>query len=163
MGKPAGRTRRIALMPMIERLWTKIRRPGIYSWEYAWAPPWDAAVKGPSALRAALLGMLQDEVALSGGRNTHTTLWDEENFYDNIDILQPITNSQEVEYPISILSLGFQFHMGPRGLRCYNHCPGLVLPRNGIIAGCSQTTTFARILLYKMLKHLWDGYQTSQA
>ena len=53
--------------------------------------------------------------------------------------------------------------MSPRGLNCYDHCPGLVLPRNGIIAGCSQSTTFERILLYKMLRFLWDGYQTSQA
>ena len=53
--------------------------------------------------------------------------------------------------------------MSPRGLKCYDHCPGVVLPHNGIIAGCSQSTTFAGILLYRMLKFLWDGYQTSQA
>ena len=41
--------------------------------------------------------------------------------------------------------------------------PGVLLPRNGIIAGRSQSTTFARILMYNMLKFLWDGYQTSQA
>ena len=92
-----------------------------------------------------------------------TTLWDEEKFYDNIDILQLINKSQEVGYHIAILILGLQMHMSPRGLKCYNHCPGLVLPRNGIIAGCSQSTTFARILLFKMLKYMWDGYQTSQA
>ena len=71
--------------------------------------------------------------------------------------------STEVEYPMDILILGLQLHMSPRGLKCYDHCPGVVLPRNGIIAGCSQSTTFARILLYKILKFLWDGYQTSQA
>ena len=53
--------------------------------------------------------------------------------------------------------------MSPRGLKCYDHCLGVVLPRNGIIAGCSQSTTFARILLYKLFKCMWDGYQTSQA
>ena len=70
--------------------------------------------------------------------------------------------STEVEYPLDILILGLQLHMSPRGLKCYDHCPGLVMPRNGIIAGCSQSTTFARILLYKILQFLWDGYQTSQ-
>ena len=163
MGKPAGGTRPIALMPMIYRLWTKIRREQIDSWEQAWAGPWDAAVKGSSALRAAILGMLQDEVAVYRGRNTLTTLWDEEKFYDNIDILQLINKSKEVEYPIAILILGLQLHMSPRGLKCYHHCPGPVLPRSGIIAGCSQSFTFARILLYKILKYLWDGYQASQA
>ena len=71
--------------------------------------------------------------------------------------------SVEVDYPLDILTLGLQLHMSPRGLKCYDHCPGVVLPRNGMIAGCSQSTTFARILLFKMLKFLWDGYQTSQA
>ena len=69
----------------------------------------------------------------------------------------------EVEYPMDIMVLGLQLHMCPRGLKCYEHCPGIVIPRNGIIAGCSQSTTFARILLFRMLKFLWDGYQTSKA
>ena len=76
-------------MPMIYRLWTKIRRTKIDAWEGAWAGPWDAAVKGSSALRAAILGMLQDQVAVYRGRNTLTTPWDEEKFYDKIDIFQP--------------------------------------------------------------------------
>ena len=76
MGKPAGGTRPIALMITIYRLWTKIRRPQIDFWEGAWAGPWDAAIKGSSALRAAILGMLQDEVAVYRGRHTLTTLWD---------------------------------------------------------------------------------------
>ena len=50
MGKPAGGTRPIALMAMIYRLWTKIRRPEIDSWGMAWAGPWDATVKVSSAL-----------------------------------------------------------------------------------------------------------------
>ena len=163
MGKPAGGTCPIALMAMIYRLWTKIRRPEIDSWESAWAGPWDAAVKGSSALRAAILNLLQDEIAVYRERHTLTTLWDEEKFYDNIDIIQVMGKSTEVEYPLDILILGLQLHMSPRGFKCYDHCPGVVLPRNGIIAGCSQSTTFARILLYRMLEFLWDGYQNKSS
>ena len=72
MGEPSGGTRPIALMPMICSLWTKTRRPQIDAWEQAWAGPWDAAVKGSSALRAALLGMLQDEVAVYITRKQYT-------------------------------------------------------------------------------------------
>ena len=57
MGKLAGGYRPIALMPMLYRLWTKIRRPHIGAWQSAWAGLWDAAVKGSSALKAAILGM----------------------------------------------------------------------------------------------------------
>ena len=97
MGKPAGGTRPIALMAMIYRLWTKIRRPEIDSWEAAWAGPWDAAVKGSSALRAAILNLLQDDVAVYRGRHTLTTLWVKEKFYDNIDVIQLMGKATEVE------------------------------------------------------------------
>ena len=49
MGKPAGGSRPIALMPMLYRLYTKIRRPYIIKWELAHQGPWDVAVKGSSA------------------------------------------------------------------------------------------------------------------
>ena len=144
--------------PRLGLCFGKIRLPEVDAWEQAWAGPWDAAVKGSSALRAAILNLLQDEVAVYRGRHTLTTLWDEENFYDNMDVVQLMDKSVEVDYPLDILIPGLQLHMSPRGLKCYDHCPGVVLPRNGIIAGCSQSTTFARILLFKMFKFLWDGY-----
>ena len=39
MGKPNGGVRPIALMAMIYRLWTKIRRPYIVQWESVHAGP----------------------------------------------------------------------------------------------------------------------------
>ena len=39
MGKPTGGTRHIALMLMIYRMWTKIRRPQIDAWEGTSAGP----------------------------------------------------------------------------------------------------------------------------
>ena len=54
MGKPAGGVRPIALMAMIYRLSTKIRRPYIVQWERAHAGLCDAAIKGSSALRASI-------------------------------------------------------------------------------------------------------------
>ena len=76
MGKPTGGTRPIALVPMIYRPWTKVRRQYIDVWEATWAGPWDAAVEGSTTLRAALLGMFQDEVAIYRGRNTFSSIWD---------------------------------------------------------------------------------------
>ena len=50
-----------------------------------------------------------------------------------------------------VLTLGLQIHMAPRGLRCYCHCLGQILPHNGIIAGCTQSTTFAKVNLKVVL------------
>ena len=74
MGKPTGGSRPIALVPMLYRLYTKIRRPQIVQWELAKQGPWDAAVKGSSALRAGLLSLLRDEMAVRLGKDTLITL-----------------------------------------------------------------------------------------
>ena len=84
---------------MAYRLWAKITRPYVDTWAHAWAGSWNAAVKGSAALRASILGLLQDEVAVCRGRNTLTTLRDEEKVDGNIDILKFINKSTEVEYP----------------------------------------------------------------
>ena len=62
MGKPTGGTRPIALMPMLYRVWIKVRRPHISRWEKYHAGPLDAAIRGSSALRAAIGSQLLDEV-----------------------------------------------------------------------------------------------------
>eukprot|EP00973_Karenia_brevis_P084836 11770873-Karenia_brevis.AAC.1 len=73
MGKSLGGTRPIALMPMLYRIWTKTRKPYIQKWERATAGPWDAAVEGCSALRAALTSMFGNEVAYYKGEATLST------------------------------------------------------------------------------------------
>eukprot|EP00973_Karenia_brevis_P041677 5767218-Karenia_brevis.AAC.1 len=78
MGKPQGGTRPIALMPMLYRIWTKIRKPYTQRWERANAGPWDAAVASSSALRAALTSMFGNEVAFYKGEATLATLYDME-------------------------------------------------------------------------------------
>ena len=50
--------------------------------------------------------------------------------------------------------------MAPRGLRCYGFCPGQVAAGNGIIGGCTQSTTYTKIYLHAVLQGFWDKYQT---
>eukprot|EP00973_Karenia_brevis_P031413 4333116-Karenia_brevis.AAC.1 len=65
-------------MPMLYRIWTTIRKPYIQKWERANAGPWDAAVAGSSALRAALTSMFGNEIAFYRGEATSATLYDME-------------------------------------------------------------------------------------
>ena len=160
MGKPTGGSRPIALMPMLYRLYLKSRRPYIIQWELEHQGPWDAAVKGSPALRAGLLSLMRDEMAIRLGKDTLVTLWDVEKFSDNIDIGVLIIEAAALQYPIKLMSLGLQMHMAPRGLRCYGYCPGQVLAGNGIIAGCTQSTTYTKIYLCGVLQGFWDKYQT---
>ena len=50
MGKPPpGGVRPIALLPVLYRLWARIRKQHMDQWEVINKGPWDAAVKGSSA------------------------------------------------------------------------------------------------------------------
>ena len=156
MGKPAGGTRPIALMPMLYRIWTKIRQPYIVEWEQQHQGPWDAAIKGSSALRAAVIGALYDEVASLNHENVATILWDMEKFYDNIDLVKLTEQAVEVEYPIRVYTLGLQMHMSPRVVKAYDCNMHASTPTNGIIAGCVQSNYLARVLLWDTLQRSWD-------
>ena len=55
-------------------------------WEDDHRGPWDAAVKGSSALRAAILSMFSDELAHLSNEEVAKIPWDPTKFYDTISI-----------------------------------------------------------------------------
>eukprot|EP00973_Karenia_brevis_P022308 3069370-Karenia_brevis.AAC.1 len=157
MVKPQGGTRPIALMSMLYRIWTKVRKPYIQMWEKANAGPWDAAVEGSFAFRAALTSMFGNEFAYYKGEATLSTLYDMENLHDNISIPKLIEEATRLAYPSLVLKLGLQMHMACRSIRCYQFHPGVTTPTNGIITGCIQSTTFAQILLHAICQEAYEA------
>ena len=79
-----------------------------------------------------------------------------EKFCDNICIIRLIKEAYRLGYPMLVFRLGLMMHMAPRVLRTYSYVPEMVQSRNGIIAGCSQSTAFARILLHGVLSSIHD-------
>ena len=153
MGKPdGGGSRPIALMVMFYRLWTKIRKPELTEWERMHAGVWDAARTGSSALRAAVLSLFQDELHVLLGDEATAILWGMEKFYDNIKLHKLTPEIRLCFYPIRIGFLGLLMHMAPRVLRGYNHHVICRLPTNAIIAGCTQSKYFAKVLIYQVIK-----------
>eukprot|EP00973_Karenia_brevis_P011111 1504120-Karenia_brevis.AAC.1 len=80
-------------------------------WERANAGPWDAAIEGSSAFRAASTSMFGNAVAYYRGEATLSTLYDMEKFYDNISIPILIQEATRLGYPPLVLKLGLQMHM----------------------------------------------------
>eukprot|EP00975_Prorocentrum_lima_P015192 3221432-Prorocentrum_lima.AAC.1 len=68
-------------------------------WEAEWAGFWDTAVRGSSALRAALVRRLAWEVAVAGGKDVVQVFFDAEKFYDNIDPQKLAELGIERDYP----------------------------------------------------------------
>ena len=99
---------------MLYRIWTKIRKGQIQTWDKGWVAHWDAAVAGSSALRAAVLTAFNDELAKYTAQEIGRMLWDMDKFYDTIDMLKLMERAMEMGYPILILALGLQMHFAPR-------------------------------------------------
>ena len=68
--------------------------------------------------------------------------------------------AEALGYSSRKLSLGIQMHLAPRGVRCYAHSPGVTIPSNVIIAGCTQSTTFTKVYVHGVLQGFRDKYQT---
>ena len=151
-GMDVEAVRPIALMPMLYRLWTKIRKSAIQTWDVSHRRPRDAAIRGSSALRAAVLSAFHDELATTSGKAVSRVLWNTEKFYDIINITKLAQHACELGYPITAVALGVQMHMAPRILKAHDHYTMCALPATGIIAGCTQSNYFARVLLKMVLK-----------
>ena len=126
-------------------------------WEAEHKGPWDAAVRGSSALRAAILTTFGDEVAQYSGQEVAKILWDYEKFYDTLNIAKLIEKCRAVQYPVKLAALGVLMHSAPRIIRAYDHHINVGIPHNGIIAGCTQSNHFARIFLHGIVRAVLEG------
>ena len=85
-------------------------------WDETAAGHWDTAIRGSSALRAALARSLQLEVAALNGHHSNAVLWDLDGFYESInpDIL--LQKCLELDYPKWHLAMGLMIVCAPRYL-----------------------------------------------
>ena len=83
---------------------------------------------------------------------TATILWDMEKFYDNVLVQILIPEVEASEYPVRLGYMGLVMHMAPRVLRGYNHHEICDDPTNAIIAGCTQSTYFAKVMFRRVIQ-----------
>ena len=75
---------------------------------------WDSAVKGSSALRAALLRNLTSEIAANDGDFMITALSDFESFHDLLEWDVFLDVAEAEQFPLRLLGLLFLMHSAPR-------------------------------------------------
>ena len=158
LGKPDGGDRPIALLNMVYRIWTKSRGVIETSWEEERAGFWDTAIKGSSALRAAVWRAFKDELATEGGLVAATVLWDLTKFYDTIDLLRLVVSGVDMGYSPLALGLSVQMYLAPRYLRANQCFDQGVVPFTGIVAGCGRAVRFTRIVLYGVLEKAHSAF-----
>jgi hypothetical protein len=127
-------------------------------WQEAQEAFWDDAVKGSSALRAALYRRMLDEMEATEGRSSLNGYCDLEKFYDSISLVKLIHHAQAAGFPSVALSLVLQIHLATRILRVNNWVSNPILPCTGIVAGCRSSGHLARVILYPVLQKMHEAY-----
>ena len=158
--KPAGGDRPIVLTASLYRLWSRLRKFLVSSWESEHRDFWDTAIKGSSALMAAILREAKNEICHHLDIDVIQFLWDGEKFYDSINTNRLINLSLDQDYPAHMLELGIQVHSADRVLVSDGCCSEPIgIEGRSIIAGCMQSTTLTKALLHDMLDHLHRRYR----
>lgn len=152
LGKPQGGERPITLLVMLYRIWSKIRKADVASWEAARVGFWDTAIRGNSALRIASLRRLKNEFAVAKFDSTAALLWDCEKFHDSISLREVLEGAARVEYPDHCICMAVLMHISPRILRANGCCSDPIEVDTGILAGCSNSNSMAGIGLYQILE-----------
>ena len=78
--KPDGGERPILLMNLFYRLWVKARGCDLVEWEAEHGSPFDRAIRGSAALRAALSRAMRMEAAVASGKEAAVGMVDCEKF-----------------------------------------------------------------------------------
>jgi len=123
----------------------------IDTWEESHMKFWEDAVKGSSALQAALLRRLGEECAVALGYTTSGTFWDLAKFYDNIEWCKALEWACELHFPARLLRIVFSLHTAPRIVRVGKICSELICPFNSVIAGCSSAICLSRVMVCSIL------------
>ena len=115
--KPKGGDRPITITSTVLSLVMDVLGVQMNEWQEAQEAFWDDAVKGSSALRAALDRRMMDE--LEAGERAHTIsgYCDLEKFYDSISIPKLVYHAQAADFPMRPLALILQVGQ-PHSPRC---------------------------------------------
>ena len=154
--KPKGGDRPITVTSTLYSLVMDILGVQMNDWQEDQQAFWDDAIKGSSALQAALHRRLHDELDGYSSKVSITGYCDLEKFYDSIDVLKLIHHALACEFPLAPLTLLLQVHLSTRVIRVNKWVSEPLLPFTSIIAGCRSSGHLARVMLYSILQHHHD-------
>eukprot|EP00959_Pyramimonas_sp_CCMP1952_P066719 1392832-Pyramimonas_sp.AAC.1 len=109
---------------------------------------WDTAMKGSSALQAAMLREVGHEAARSQGLCSVGAHWGLKRFFDSIDPHRLVGFAMNMDYPVHLLYLGVLVHAAPRVLEVGGFVSDIIAPECSILAGCMQSMSWVKIYLF---------------
>ena len=158
--KPAGGDRPICLTSAFYRAWSGCRKEYITQWDTAHSNHWDSAVRGSSPLRAAMHRAFSNELCLLSGISVVQVLFDIAKFYDSIHLPILIRKALALGYPAIPLHMAIMNHMAARLISANGSYSNYIMPSDtSILAGCTQSTCWAKCLLYDIMSFAHSKYK----
>ena len=144
--KPDNSDRLLGLLPMMVRIWEKIRQPPMQAWCRERAGPWDQAVERSPALRCALVRCAMAEAAAECGMDAALSMVDLEKFYDTIRIDHLVNMALTLQAPARILLIDLMAYLAPRAIQYLGAVSQWLSPGASIVQGSRNSNNWARIL-----------------
>jgi hypothetical protein len=111
--KPGSRGERpICAFPALTQLWGQSRERLTAAWDDKFAGFWGTAVRGRSALQAALMRSLCDEVAVASGYSAASVFFDLEKFCDSVSLGRLCCTAEALKFPALPLLVSSQTFLG---------------------------------------------------
>ncbi len=150
--KPDSTYRAIILFPFLVRVWGRIRRHDVATWERNNDRSWIYGGEGKSAETAAWRQALLAEAAAMSDAHYVQLLLDLVKAFDFVPHDQLVRLASLLDYPLHVLRLSLASYLLPRVVVIGRACSRLVSPMRGIGAGSTLATAEMRA----MVLHLTD-------
>eukprot|EP00959_Pyramimonas_sp_CCMP1952_P149418 3126618-Pyramimonas_sp.AAC.1 len=99
------------------KTWSQARSSITAEWSDGLSAFWDTAIRGSSALRAAMMRSLMDEAAATRDFATATVLLDIAKFYDSVSFTLLIVAARGPNFPPAVVLMEVLLFMSPRILK----------------------------------------------
>ena len=140
-------------MPTITRLTMRAATRRARQWDAEAAEEGDSAAPKKQLVFEVSKRALAMELAAACGDSAAQILWDIEHFYDAVDIEGLAEDVECYNFPREVAGLAMQAHAGTRRLKlegCFSK--EIASTARGILAGCSSSTSLARLTMLGPLR-----------
>ncbi|CAK0822455.1 unnamed protein product, partial [Prorocentrum cordatum] len=152
-----GNERDIGLLPLPVRIWGRMTKAALTQWCDKRAGHRGAAVRGSSALQAALLTMVLDETRAHAGVAEQSNFsMDVEKFYDYIDLALMIHKGISLEVPPVELYLRCLTYLAPRAVKSHGAFGSTIAPNCSILPGCGKVLDHAKDVAVTLVQGCLD-------
>ncbi|CAK0862835.1 unnamed protein product, partial [Prorocentrum cordatum] len=153
--KPSGEGDHVlGMAPLVVKLWSRARQTFTSQWCSKRAALWDLAIRGSSAIRAALLRATPDDAAQEQDLSFLVLLLDIEKCYDNVSLVGLLRIGLDFGFSPTAMGLEVKVYLRPRYLRERGWISEAIFPARSIVAGSSHGAPFSKLALYPILERV---------